>query len=329
MRHFSLDRIKVLVTSHCNLNCKHCYQYFDKNRYSLSKKQLFEIVDFACENGAKILDFSGGEFFVHPNAYEVLEYCFSKKILVNVATNAINIRTEFFEKYKNSDLLTIQVSIDGTKESHDQRRGDGTWDKTIKHVKELQEIGIPLTASMTLDIENYKDAIDVLQLPYFTNFIFSPVAYAGAATVYSSTENQEEYEETISYLMQTFEGDEESFADQIFPKVLSIKYDGGVYISPLAGDYDMFCFGNINKNNIEDICYTFYQSDKFKQISTLNVMEIEECNRCEVSDLCNRGCRLRALKFYGDILKPDPFYCKIFLNKFSDIAIGRLFWGIR
>jgi len=327
MWYSKIDTIKVLVTSHCNLNCKHCYQYYDKNKYQLSFDQLCEIVDFAYENKTRILDFGGGEFFSHPFAYQLLDYCFFKKISVNIATNAINLETSFFEKYVNTQLLTIQTSIDGTKSTHEQRRGMGTFDKTMENIKKLHKLGIPLTCSMALDQKNYREAIYVLDIPYFSNYVFLPVAYEGAAKINASNNELSEYEDTICYLMKNSECEEDTFSNQIFPNVLAIKYDGGIYLSPVAADYDLLCMGNVNENSIKTIVENYSQSEEFKKIISIDSMQIEECNGCKISHICNRGCRMRALKFFGNMLKPDPFYCRVMNNDYDKIPISKLFWG--
>lgn len=327
MQNLAINTIKVLVTSCCNLNCKHCYQHFDKNKYSLSQAELINIVDFAMLHHTKTLDFSGGEFFVHPNAYDILDYCFLKKIRVNLATNATNIDATFFERYINTDLISIQISIDGMKENHDLRRGRGTWDKAISAARKLSSYGIPLTANMAMFTDNYTDAVDILSLPYFSNFSFTPVAYSGASTFYSPSELDEDYEQVLCQVMREFECKRTVFSETIFPNILTIKYDGNVYMSPVAGDYELFCLGNIKDTILEDLCNDFYKSATFSFMSNISADRIDECKSCSVNDICDGGCRFRAYKFFGDLLKPDPFYCRIYLDKYNDIPLGKLFWG--
>lgn len=325
---YSIKRIKVLVTSFCNLNCNHCYQYFEKNQYCLSKAELFRIIDFACSKKTQTLDFSGGEFFTHPNAYEILDYCFSKQIMVNIATNALTLNTDYFNKFIDTNVLSIQISIDGMKNNHDLRRGNGTWDKAIANAKTLYSYGIPLTANMTLDTDNYTDVLDVLELPYFSFCSFTPVAYAGAATLHSS-HSLVEFEDTLRYVYRNLESGTESFSDTIFPNNLAIKYDGSVYISPIACDYNLFCLGNIKETSLENICDSFTQSLKYKSLIEISSDTIEECNNCPANNTCDRGCRFRAYKFFGELLKPDPFCCWIYSNKYNDIPVAKLFWGTK
>lgn len=329
MGDFEFESIKVFVTSYCNLNCTHCYQHFDKNKFQLKFDKLREIVDFAVENRTKTLDFSGGEFFTHPFAYDILEYCISKNIRVNISTNATNIDISFFEKHRQTELITIQISIDGMEQTHDARRGRGTYQKVIDSAIALKELGFKVSASMALDESNYLDAIDVLNLPYFSNVFFLPVALAGAAKINSPESVSLDYEETVAYVMKTTDCEILPFAEQIFPHVLAIKYDGGLYISPTAADYELMCFGNINTEALSTLVKNFYDSDEFKKIAAVDNADIQSCNNCRIAKTCGRGCRLRALKFFGNMDSPDPFYCRIYNDEFKDIPIGKLFWGER
>lgn len=327
MQRLSIDTIKVYVTSHCNLNCNHCYQSEEKNKYQLPIEKLIEIVDFALEVNTKILDFSGGEFFVHPFAYDLLEYCYDKKIKVNVATNGVHLKIPFFERYRNTDLLMVQVSVDGTKETHEKRRGFGTYDKTLQNMMLLHKLGIPLTVCMALDEQNYRDALDVLHLPNVTKFIFMPVALTGAAGINCSERSSVDYEETICHILKTSPCTFEEFSSQIFPRTLAIKYDGNVYISPVASDYNLFSFGNLLEHSLRELIANYIHSNAYKKLTSVKQTQIAECRECSACTVCDGGCRLRALKFFGDILKPDPFYCRLYANKFTNIPLGKLFWG--
>lgn len=328
MKNISFDRIKILVTSGCNLRCNHCYQHFEKNKYFLTETQIFRLIDYACDHHVRILDFSGGEFFTHPSAYEIIEYCHKKKVDINIATNGIDVNVDIFEKYKSQDFISIQVSLDGMRDNHEARRGAGTWDKVMSTVKKLKSLGIKVTANMVLDSDNYLDAISVLQLPDFSEVFFTPIAYVGAAANARVKANVEGYEEFICQLFREFVCDEEEFSKQIFPYVLAVKYDGCVYISPIASDYALMSIGDINSEDIAAICDKYYESDNFKQLENLDVNSIKKCNCCSASNICDRGNRLRALKFHGDIMAPDPFLCRIYLDEYKNIAIGDLFWGM-
>lgn len=328
---FQFDEIKVLVTSGCNLNCAHCFRSESKNEYSLTPKQLIEIVDFALSHSTQSLSFSGGEFFVHPFAYELLEYCFSSHLAVKILTNATDINTDFFARYDYSKYVSFQVSVDGTRLIHDQRRGDDSFDLMMTTVQKLAELGIPVTASSVLDYYNYRDILNILELPYFSSFNFLPMASTNAHNGYMdemSADTLTEYDETIRVLYQR----EAVFAPasyrcHMFPQGLGINFDGGVFPCAVARDYGVLEMGNLNDRTLEDIVLHFPETSNGKIVLDYQGNHIPECDICNARERCNRGCRVRSLKYHGKLLAPDPFCCRIMINKHDNESINCLFWG--
>lgn len=327
-----LDQMKVLVTSECNLRCTHCFRSFDKNKYFISNDKLIEIVNYALKTHCKSVSFSGGEFFTHPFAYELLDYCYKNKLKVKILTNATKLdRFEFFEKYRGTDLLSFQISLDGMKENHDSRRGKGVFDIVMRNIECLKSYGFHLTVSVTLDQTNIYDVADVMDIPYFDTFNFLPVAYAGEATKKSRPKFNDEYLEYENLLRIIYESRENQETDhkrcRMFPYQLGIKYDGTVYPCAVARDYGAFLMGNINDKPISDVVNDFLKTPAALDLLNYTDGEISECSDCPSSRRCNRGCRIRAYKFYGTLQAPDPFCCKLYENKHSDIPINCVFWG--
>lgn len=325
------DEIKVLVTSGCNLNCTHCFRSESKDEFSLSPKQLIEIVDFAQAHSTQSLSFSGGEFFVHPFAYQLLEYCFTRHLSVKILTNATHIDSSFFASNDYSEYVSFQVSVDGTRLTHDQRRGSGSFDLMMETVQKLAELGITVTASTVLDCYNYRDILDIVKLPYFSSFNFLPMASTNAHNSYMDDmpiDVLREYDETIKVLYQR----EAVFAPasyrcHMFPQGLGINFDGGVFPCAVARDYGMLQMGNLNERSLEDIVRTFPDTPNGKVVLGYQGNYISECDACDAHERCNRGCRVRSLKYHGEILSPDPFCCRIMINKHNNEPINCLFWG--
>lgn len=325
------DEIKVLVTSGCNLNCTHCFRSEDKNVYSLSNEQLLEIVDFAAYHKTQSLSFSGGEFFVHPFSYQLLEYCFSKHLLVRILTNATDIDTAFFDNDDYKGLVSFQVSVDGTEKTHDRRRGSGSYRAMMRNVEALATMGIGVGASTVLDCYNYRDTLDIISLPYFTSFNFLPMASTNATNRYMDNMSHDalsEYEETIRILYQrknVHAGTEHRC--HMYPQGLGISFDGGVYPCAVARDYGLLKMGNLNEQSLESIIEGFPQTDNGRIVLGYLCNDIDECKECADEQRCNRGCRVRALKYFGDILRPDPYCCRIIRGDHKSESINRLFWG--
>lgn len=330
-----LDKIKVLVTSECNLNCTHCFRSFDKHKYFIPNHKLIELVDFAIDTRCESISFSGGEFFSHPFAFDLLNYCYEKKIKVKILTNAVQIGDiGFYKKYIGTDLISFQISLDGMKEKHDARRGSGIFERVMCNVEKLKKLGLHITVSMTVDQDNMYDVLDVLNLSVFDKHNFVPVAFAGEKTKQGRPDMSDdlyaEYENIIRILYDRQAENIDVYERcRMFPHQLGIKYDGTVYPCAVARDYGIFCMGNINDNSITDIVNDFISTNEAKELLEYKSNDFEQCKNCKVSDTCNRGCRARAYKFFGKLQAPDPFCCKLYEIDHSDIPINCVFWGER
>jgi radical SAM protein with 4Fe4S-binding SPASM domain len=327
---FEFEQIKVLVTSGCNSDCTHCFRKTDKNKYILPESKLRDIVDFAIRSHTKQISFSGGEFFTHPYAYALLEYCFERGISVKVLTNATEIDMAFFEKHRGLSTLSFQVSVDGVRENHDLRRGAGKFDSSIANIKKLYELGFSISGKMVMDAQNYKDIVDVLEIPYFNKVIVLPVSLSAKEYSQSSYEVEavKEFEDSIKLIYKNKIGfAERELRKRILPHLLAVDYEGRVYPSGDARQYGVFCMGSLFVKDMADILNEYTNSEEGRELLTCSPSDIEECNACEMDAICNRGDRVRAYRFHGELLSPDPFCCRIFLNKYSNIPMPVVFRG--
>lgn len=324
---YSLDRIKVLVTSACNSNCTHCFRNKDKNTYSLSKEKLIEIVDYGISNGCREFSFSGGEFFTHEFAYGLIEYCLSKDVYVSILTNALEFDCAFFSRIEKKDFISFQISIDGMEYQHDLRRGQGAYRRTIENVQFLYSLGYSIAAKMVLDKHNYTDFVDVLQLPWFHNILVLPVAdFDGTNDSSVMANDTQEYEEAVVHIYRHLSVlQQNQYGCDCFPHELAIKYNGEVFPCTEAREHDVFSMGNITDRSLDDVIQTY----EINCCEKLNCQEyvVEQCGDCPSKRLCKQGCRLRALRYHGDLRMSDPFNCRIYRDKHKETPLGRLFWG--
>ena len=324
---YNFERIKVLVTSACNANCTHCFRRNEKNTSTISFDKIKEIVNFGIQNRCSFFSFSGGEFFTHPDAYNSIEYCICNNVHIGILTNGIDINVDYFAQITNKSQIDFQVSVDGLKDIHDFRRGKGAFDCTIKNVTQLCDLGYKIVAKTVIDENNYKDIIAVFQMPWFSRVLVLPVAFSKKSNkMHGMSQEYRDFESTVQliYKKQAEQLTSERRC-QCYPIELAIKYDGNVYPCTEAREHNEFLIGNILNKPITDVLaeYETMENKKFVCPEAHN----EICDSCPANNICNRGCRLRALRFYGNISSPDPFNCRIFNNKYLDIPIGQLFWG--
>ncbi len=324
---YNFNRIKVLVTSACNSNCTHCFRFSDKNIYILPDEKLIEIVNFGIDNGCNNFSFSGGEFFTHPFAYKLIEYCILKKVNISILTNALEIDKLFFKNVFEKELISFQVSIDGMEQKHDLRRGLGSYNKTIENVKFLYNNGYQITAKMVIDEKNYVDLIDVIKLPWFDKVLVLPVAdFSGKINHKNKTDSFIEYEKVITYMYRKMATDyNNQYLCNGFPNELAIKYNGDVFPCTEAREHNEYSMGNILKKSIA--CVIDEYSNKNNNKLNCSQIKVKKCQLCNFKNICQQGCRLRAKHFFESFNAPDPFNCRVFNKEYIDIPIGKLFWG--
>jgi molybdenum cofactor biosynthesis enzyme MoaA len=171
----ALESIYISPLEGCNLACKYCYTH--KTSDVLSNQQILDFISNyqsylkSLSNKSTTYDLKstilcGGEVFLLPDFPQLINTLIDKDIFVTVITNGTIDRLKEIEK---PDSCQILVSFDGPKEIHDQNRGNGNFDKSIKYIKHAQELGFPIGIMflVTKDSYVYKDTfLDYLKTKY-------------------------------------------------------------------------------------------------------------------------------------------------------------------
>jgi uncharacterized protein len=176
-------RAEVYLTFLCNLRCTYCFQgHRLHGRASLIQSdvivKLFEaIAEFSRQWGNQnqpILNLVGGEPLLNRKSQweaiaRILEIARSKDYRVGILTNGVALAaySELLARY-NPDF--IQVTLDGPKQVHDQRRvfadGEGSFDYIVQGIDRAVEKGLRIVVRVNIDAQN----VDLL--PALADFIF-------------------------------------------------------------------------------------------------------------------------------------------------------------
>ena len=152
----SIPRVLLIdPTSSCNLKCKGCWAADYKKGDNLTFEKLDEIVTESEKLGILDIFFSGGEPLMRKN--DILKLCRKhKKTAFAAFTNATLIDEKFADEIAEVGNLNMFVSIEGTKEETDFRRGKGTYDKVLNAMKLLKERNIGFAFSACYHSGNYE-----------------------------------------------------------------------------------------------------------------------------------------------------------------------------
>ena len=156
-----LKELKTLwfnTGTQCNLSCDNCYIESNPTNDRLSYITAAEVTPYLDEIGSldlptKEIGLTGGEPFLNPEIIQILESSLSRGFKTLVLTNAYRMMNrkkeqlvELNQKYPG--LLTLRVSLDHfRKEVHEQERGEGTFEPTLKATKWIFDNNIPLAVA--------------------------------------------------------------------------------------------------------------------------------------------------------------------------------------
>ena len=155
-------RLWIYTNFHCNLACDYCVVASSPRarRRELSDERFRGLVDEAVREDFAEIYLTGGEPFVHPEIFSLIEYA-ADRLPTVVLTNAM-----LFTGRRRAELarlagrirrpgLVLQSSIDGAcAATHDRWRGAGSWERAMAGLRFAAELGLPLRVALTQTPDN-------------------------------------------------------------------------------------------------------------------------------------------------------------------------------
>jgi len=133
-------------TSACNLKCTGCWASEYGNRLNLTLDEIDNIIQQGKELGVYMYIYTGGEPMVRKN--DLLEICRRHPDCVFLSfTNGTLIDESFAQEMLKVKNFVPAISIEGDEKATDQRRGNGTYQKTLRAMRILKENKLPFGVS--------------------------------------------------------------------------------------------------------------------------------------------------------------------------------------
>ena len=140
-------------TSACNMHCIGCWSGTYGRKNSLSFEDMDRIVTEGKQLGTHLFFMTGGEPLVKKK--EILKLCEKHRDCFFAAfTNSTLIDEELCEKVRRLGNLTFLLSIEGTPDTNDARRGKGHYAAVMKAMKLLRQHGIIFGTSICYTKDN-------------------------------------------------------------------------------------------------------------------------------------------------------------------------------
>ena len=138
------SRLWVYTNYECNLSCLYCIvkSHPEAEPRAIGLDVFERLLDEALPLGFDELYLTGGEPFIHPRIFDLLDYAV-RRIATTVLTNATLFTPRRMERLKalptgGVGRLTLQVSVDSARpDRNDLYRGAGSWLQTMRGVDAL------------------------------------------------------------------------------------------------------------------------------------------------------------------------------------------------
>ncbi len=164
------------ITDRCNLRCAHCYQ----EKYRGSEPGLAQWVDIVeqfqrflaqCSSTGSAglrghVTVTGGEPWMHPQFGRLLELLEARKEWFSFAvlTNGTLIDARVAESLRRLGTVFVQVSIEGSRRTHNRIRGEGAFERAVSGINALVNAGVTTLIAFTAHRGNFKEFGEVARL---------------------------------------------------------------------------------------------------------------------------------------------------------------------
>jgi AdoMet-dependent heme synthase len=156
------------TTTGCNLACVHCRRLEvsrELSRYDLDTDQAKAFIHSLTDLGRPILVFSGGEPLMRPDLFDLAWEATQLDIPIALATNGTIMNEQLAEQVRDVGFRRVSISFDGPDSAtHDQFRGDGAFETSIRGFKTLRRAGLSMQINTTIAKHNLHKLDEAYQL---------------------------------------------------------------------------------------------------------------------------------------------------------------------
>lgn len=280
------------TTSACNLKCKGCWAAEYGHHSNLTLDEMRKIVTEAKALGTHFFMFTGGEPLVRKK--DILTITNENKDCIFLAfTNGTLVDDEFCEELKKSGNFALALSIEGTEETTDFRRGEGVYQKVVDAMALLKKHKCIFGTSVCYTSKNYgavtSDKFYDMEIEagakFALYFHYMPIGSDADTSLLLTPEQREHVYRTIRKKRRTRNG------KPIF--VMDFQNDGEFVGGCIAGGRNYF---HINSEGDAEPCVFIHYSD-----SNIREKSILECLRSPLFKQYYKG-----QPFNDNMLRPCP-----------------------
>lgn len=253
-------------TWQCNLRCKGCYTLGYQRHPGLPYDLVKRILSEAMEMGLFFVTVLGGEPFMYPSLFQMIEE--HPQIFFQVYTNGTLMTAEKAQRLSDLGNVMVVLSCEGYEEETDRWRGPGVFRKIMEAMDHLRDARVLFGSSATVT----RDNIDVVSSEQWIDFLLSkgviaqmyflylPVNGHGDLNLMVTPEQRNHLRKQVKYFRAT---------KPLF--VLDFWNDGPHVKGCIAGGRRYF---HINANgDVEPCVYTHVATHNIRDVSLAEALD--------------------------------------------------------
>lgn len=345
-----------VVTYNCNFRCPYCFEGREnkdsKKKIVFTKEQVdnaFQVIESIQQyKKNNIMVLYGGEPLLDENK-EIVEYIVkkgqSKGYKFKAITNGYELDS-FLDLLSPDAIYKLQITVDGTKDIHDQRRihykNKNTFDKIMYNIKLALDLNVEILIRVNIDSENVGKLAELKEYFMQSGFYNYPKfsMYSAVLRDYETITSQEHenlnFISAQSYVNEHKEGSTQDICydygiSKLFYKAISentavtfrsffcLAQLGGYVLAPLGKIYpcwevigdEHYLIGNYYSNKIK------WDNKKLDTWRGYDVTKNEKCSHCKYALFCGGGCPAHAMSNKNN-------HCTFFRNIFK-VSVNRAY----
>lgn len=130
----------------------------------LSTDQWKKVISDASRLGSQTIVFSGGEPLLREDIFELIYFAKKNKLNACLTSNGCLIDSQAASRLSASGVNVVNISIEGSKGTHDHLRGEGSFEKALSALENLRMNKIESTVASTVSRYNYEELPYVLEV---------------------------------------------------------------------------------------------------------------------------------------------------------------------
>ncbi len=307
------------VTDRCNYSCIHCLQDHTK-KPELSLSEVKRILQELADMGVMMLTLMGGEFFMRPDADEILRTANALQFAIRLKTTGHHIHERRADLIAQMRPIQVHMSMYASKPHLHEQITDqaGSWRRTLDAAKRLIQRKVPIQLNCPVVQSTADDTADLSALAkqLGARISFDPKMMGMTSGDQKPVELRMDWDQLGNFYRQDTRGIQEAL-DQTYknpeknsPTSKPCRAGQAIAVTPQGKVWPCICLpvacGDLTKQSIKEI---WSSSNDLKEIRNLRFADLSECNRCQVRRYCHR-CHAMALLEQGDMRGPSLEACR-------------------